>query len=103
MIGNVHGKKNKLIKAAKKRARLATNGGVSMNTFSRTDFGIPLSAEILIVNVHPEHRAGADDIWTGVFYGYSWDEATDKLEVAVNGRLTGLQQQDFLLEVLYAI
>lgn len=69
MIGNVHGKKNKLIKAAKKRARLATNGGVSMNTFSRTDFGIPLSAEILIVNVHPEHRLALTTSGQAYFMG----------------------------------
>ncbi|EJU23332.1 hypothetical protein [Mogibacterium sp. CM50] len=101
-IGRVHGGGKALqLKVATKIVKIATNGGVAMRTITKSDLSIPQDARVLLAQVHPIHKAGADDVWTAIFYGYSWDNNSDKLEVAVNGRLAGLQEQVFEINILY--
>lgn len=101
MIGAVNGTYPAMIKVATKTIVIATNGGVAMRSVSQSELGIPAENKIILVQVHPIHRAGVDDVWTAVFYGYSWDNKKRSVEIAVNGRLTGLQKQEFKVNVLY--
>lgn len=101
-MGRVHGGGRSLqMKVAKKNMKIATNGGVAMRTVTKAELGITENAKVLLAQVHPLHKARVDDVWTAVFYGYSWDNNSGKLEIAVNGRLTGLQEQIFEINVLY--
>lgn len=102
-IGKVNGGGNGLLqlKVANKSVTIATNGGVAMSSISMAELGIPQDSEVLLAQVHPLHKAGADDIWTAIFYGYSWDSSKKTVEIAVNGRVTGLQKQVFEINVLY--
>lgn len=102
MIGSVHNRDRK-IAVAKQSIEIATNGGVTYKSLSRPDLKIPEAAEILMTSVHAEHKADVDDVWTNIFYGYSWDSNSDKLEISVSGRQAGLQRQVFQCEVLYAV
>lgn len=99
-IGSVHGA-TKEIKTVTKDVVVATNGGVAMRSVSQSELGIPTDSKVILAQVHPKHRAGVDDVWTAVFYGYSWDDKKRSVEIAVNGRLTGLQKQEFEVNVLY--
>ena len=99
-IGKVNGGGNgSQLKVANKSVTIATNGGVAMS--SMAELGIPQDSEVLLAQVHPIHKADTDDVWTAVFYGYSWDSSKKTVEIAVNGRLTGLQKQVFEINVLY--
>ena len=101
-IGKVNGGGNgSQLKVANKSVTIATNGGVAMSSISMAELGIPQDSEVLLAQVHPLHKADTDDIWTAVFYGYSWDDQKRSVEIAVNGRLTGLQKQVFEINVLY--
>ncbi len=101
-IGKVNGGGNgSQLKVANKSVTIATNGGVAMSSISMAELGIPQDSEVLLAQVHPIHMAGTDDVWTAVFYGYSWDSSKKTVEIAVNGRLTGLQKQVFEINVLY--
>lgn len=76
-IGSVHGA-TKEIKTATKDVVVATNGGVAMRSVSQSELGIPPDSKVILAQVHPKHRADVDDVWTAVFYGYSWDDKKKK-------------------------
>lgn len=99
-IGSVHGA-TKEIKTATQNVVVATNGGVAMRSVPQSELGMPPDSKVILAQVHPKHRADVDDVWTAVFYGYSWDDKKRSVEIAVNGRLTGLQKQEFEVNVLY--
>lgn len=99
-IGSVNGAVTQ-VRVATKTIEIATNGGVAQRTIKQSELGIPEKCNILMANVYPLHEAKTDDIWTAIFYGYSWNEREKAVEIAVNGRLTNLQRQVFEVKVLY--